>query len=120
MTGCSPLLSLPVLGVLVLSGCSQAAVPLDLTSPNPRLDQTKIAGYYGQEAAFFRLKAEELKERILVYEDLFGGDSDWVKGARLLARFYEESAAAQERLSQAHHELAGPGGLPSSTTPIRP
>ena len=62
-------------------GCAHGSEPLDLTSPNPASDQRKIANYYSREAEFFRLKADELSQRIVVYEGLFGPDSEWVKGA---------------------------------------
>ena len=88
-------------------GCVRTAGPLDLTSPNPNYDQTKIAGYHSQEAAFFRLKANELTQRVHVYEGLFGADSEWVKGARLLQQYYEDAAQEQDRLANLHLGLAG-------------
>lgn len=87
-------------------GCNGSAVPLDLTSSDPTVDQIKIAGHHDQEAAFFRSKAEEYRQRVLVYQDLFGTDSDWVRGAYLLARFYEAPAEEQERLAEDHHHMA--------------
>lgn len=88
-------------------GCARASAPLDLTSPDPNYDQNKIAGYYSREAVFFRLKAHEFAQRVLVYEGLFGVDSEWVKGARLLAQFYEDAAQEQDRLAGLHLGLAG-------------
>jgi hypothetical protein len=93
--------------------------PLDLSSPDPAYDQRKIASFHRREAHYFRLQAQELSERVLVYESLFGPDSEWVKGARLLARFYEESAEEQERLASSHlgladHKRSGPRAKPLS------
>ena len=92
---------------LAVLGCAHGTEPLDLTSPDPASDQRKIANYYSREADFFRLKAEELSQRIVVYEGLFGPDSEWVKGTRLLERFYKDSAEEQERRASSHLGLAG-------------
>ena len=86
---------------LLLVGCHKPAAPLNLNATAPAYEQSNIAGYHDNEAAFFRLKARELHQRMLVYWQLFGPDSDWVQGARILARFYEEAAQEQERLSGA-------------------
>jgi hypothetical protein len=99
--------------VLVLSlafselGCVRASAPLDLTSQNPYNDQNKIASYYSREANNFRLKAQELSQRASVYEGLFGSDSEWVRGTRLLEQFYKYSAQEQERLAAEHLDIAG-------------
>ena len=96
---------------LFLVGCHRPAAPLNLNSTAPVYEQSNIAGYHDNEAAFFRLKARELHQRILVYGELFGPDSDWVRSARLLARFYEESAQEEERLA---HTYASPMPTPRS------
>jgi hypothetical protein len=44
-------------------------------------------------------KAEDLSEQAAAYERLFGRDSDWVTGARLLAEYYEEEAKEKHRLA---------------------
>lgn len=88
-------------------GCAYVSVPLDLTSLDPTSDQRRIGDTYSREAVFFKFKAQEQAQRVLVYEGLFGADSDWVKGARLLERFYEEAAIEQERLASLHLGLAG-------------
>ncbi|HLZ35697.1 MAG TPA: hypothetical protein VKP13_16965 [Nitrospira sp.] len=106
-----------VLGTL---GCVRTSSPLDLTSPDPAQDQRKIAGYYSREADFYRLKADEFSQRAHVYEDLFGSDSEWVKGARLLIHFYEDAAKEQERLSSLHLNLAAHGRHDHSAKPVTP
>lgn len=88
-------------------GCAYVNVPLDLTSLDPTSDQRMIGDIHRREAVFFKFKAREQAQRMLVYEGLFGADSDWVKGARLLERFYEEAAIEQERLAGLHVGLAG-------------
>jgi len=88
-------------------GCAHGTEPLDLTSPDPASDQRKIANYYSREAEFFRFKADELSQRIVLYEGLFGPDSEWVKGARLLEQFYKDSAEEQDRRASSHLGLAG-------------
>jgi hypothetical protein len=54
-----------------------------------------------------RQKSEELLERTRPYESLFGADSDWVNGSRLLARSYEDEARTHELLAQKHLGLLG-------------
>jgi len=93
--------------------CTRSPGPLDLTSQDPSQDQRKIASYHTQQAVLLRLKAEELSQRVLVYEHLFGGESEWVSGARLLVQFYEEAAKEQERLADWHLGIAGNGHRPS-------
>ena len=53
---------------------------------DPSQDQWRIAEYYSREAADFRQKAEELHTRMLIYARLFGAESEWVRGTRLLAQ----------------------------------
>ena len=55
-----------------------------------------------------RQMAHDLSHRALMYERLFGPKSDWVEGTRLLAQFYEDAAAEQERMAARHLE-AVPG-----------
>lgn len=107
-------LAFPVLG------CIRASTPLDLTSQNPYYDQTKIASYYSREANNFRLKAQELSRRASVYEGLFGSDSEWVRGTRLLEQFYEYSAQEQERLAAEHLDIAGRERQSLIVRPARP
>lgn len=90
-------------------GCARTPVPLDLTSPDPSQDQRKIAGYHSREATLFRLKAEELSQQVVVYERLFGPESEWVEGARILVQFYEDAAKEQERLAGWHLGIADNG-----------
>lgn len=112
--------------VLVLSlafsalGCVRASAPLDLTSQNPYNDQNKIASYYSREANNFRLKAQELSQRASVYEGLFGSDSEWVRGTRLLEQFYKYSAQEQERLAAEHLDMAGRERQSVLVRPARP
>ena len=73
---------------------------------DPSQDQWKIAEFYSREATSLRQKAEELFARTLVYERLFGSNSDWVAGTRLLAQSYEEAAREHERLADKHFGLA--------------
>ncbi len=74
------------------AACSHARSELDLTDYDQIQDQHKIAGFYSQEAARLRLMARDLDHRAVVYERLFGPGSDWVAGARLLARSYDDAA----------------------------
>lgn len=87
-------------------GCANVTTPLDLTSLDPAADQRKIADYHRQDAVFFRLKARELAERIMVYQDLFGAESEWVNGARILEQFYETAAKDQDHQTILHLSIA--------------
>lgn len=95
-------------------GCTSSRTELDLTAYDTTQDQRKIAGYYAQEAARLRQTSEELSARIVLYERLFGPDSDWVAGTRLLAQSYEEAAKEQERIAGKHF------GLISGRQPLPP
>ncbi|MBS0157076.1 MAG: hypothetical protein JSR20_05360 [Nitrospira sp.] len=91
--------------VTLLPACSHAASELDLTRYDHAQDQQKIAAFYSQEAARLRLMARDLDHRAIVYERLFGPESDWVVGARLLARTYEDVAQDHELTAEQHLSL---------------
>jgi hypothetical protein len=115
-----PLVNLPTLviflGVLLLSGCTGGSTAvLDLGSQDSEQDHWAIASYYSREAALSRQQAEEMINRVAIYERLFGPESDWVAGTRLLVQFYEEEAREQERLADLHLEL-GKGRSPHQPT----
>ena len=101
-----PLVLVLLLGVLLVSGCTRGPrAVLDPVSLDPGQDHWAIASYYSHQAAMSRQQAEELTHRATVYEGLFGRESEWVTGTRLLARFYEETAKEQDRLADLHLEL---------------
>lgn len=101
------------LGVLLSVGCSGSTPPLELSSQDFGKYQEKIAVYHRNEARAMRLRAQEQHVRIGVYERLFGPDSEWVLGARLLAQFYEAAAGDQERQASVHEALGDAQGQPS-------
>jgi hypothetical protein len=84
--------------------------PLEMTTLDPAQDHWRIATTYTHEATAMRQKAEELFKRAAHYERLFGPDSEWVTGTRLLAQFYEDVARERERLAEVHVGLAGGHG----------
>ena len=94
-----------LLGFVLVSGCSSADV-LDLVSRDPGQDHGAIASYYTREAALSRQQAEELTDRVVLYEGLFGQQSDWVTGTKLLVKFYQEMALEQDRLAELHLKLS--------------
>ena len=105
-----------LLGVLLMSGCTRApTVILDPTSHDSGQDHWAIASYYSRQAAMSRQQAEEMTDRAVIYERLFGRESDWVTGTRLLEQFYEETAREQDRLADLHLEL-GRGRSPNQPT----
>jgi hypothetical protein len=106
-----------LLASFLLTGCSGGpAAPLDMTALNPGHDHGKIAAFYRHEAVVSRQQAEELAHRAVVYEWLFGRESEWVTGTRLLAQFYEEAAREEEQLASRHLELLGDNQAPSPPT----
>jgi hypothetical protein len=99
-----PVLTL-FLGFVLVSGCSSADV-LDLVSRDPGQDHGAIASYYTREAALSRQQIEELTDRAVLYEGLFGRESDWVTGTKFLVKFYQEMALEQDRLADLHLKLS--------------
>lgn len=94
--------------LLFATGCNRGLLaPLDTASLAPNQDHLKIASFYSREAMLSRQKAAEQANRALTYEQLFGPDSDWVTGAQMLTRFYEDAAREQDRQAGLHLELAG-------------
>jgi hypothetical protein len=93
-------------GACVLSSCARTATVLDLTTYDRAQDQNKIAEFYSQKAESLRYMARDMSQRAVVYERLFGADSDWVAGTRLLAQSYEDAAKEQDRKAEQHRELA--------------
>lgn len=89
-----------------MSSCVETGSPPDLSTMDPSQDQWRIAEYYSREAAHFRQKARDLHARGLIYQRLFGTDSEWVSGTHLLAQSYEDAAIERERLAAMHLELA--------------
>jgi len=89
------------------AGCVTAGDELELSSHDPAEDQRLIAERYSEEALRFHQKAEEAEARAAIYVDLFGLDSDWVKGTRLLAQSYRDAARQREGLAAEHVKLAG-------------
>jgi hypothetical protein len=110
---------------MLLIGCANPTQELDLSSYDPGQDQATIAQYLDREALRLRQKSEEMLNRAALYERLFGIDSDWVKGARLLAESYEEGAREHERMAGGHEASGGtshpffaaPSGRPLATAP---
>ena len=88
-----------------LAGCGNTAAVFDLESNDPRQDQKKIAEFYAHEATRLRQMAQDYDHRVAVYERLFGSQSDWVEGTRLLAQSYEAAAQEQERIAAHHRRL---------------
>ena len=96
------------LGFLLVWGCARGPTAvLDPISRDSGQDHWAIAAYYSRQAAVSRQQAEALTNRMAVYERLFGRESDWVIGTRLLAQFYEDAAREQDRLTDLHLELGG-------------
>jgi len=100
---------LVVFCLLAAIGCAQPIETIDMTSFDPSQDQMTIAGYYRDGAMDMREKAASLAESAVRYGHLFGPQSDWVSGARQLSQYYAAMAQEQERLAEAHTEVARTG-----------
>jgi hypothetical protein len=84
---------------------------------DPSPDQWRIAEAYSREAMRLRQKAQELSHRVVVYEHLFGKDSDWVSGTRVLTQSFEDAAQEHERVAQQHVDLARGQRMPRIVGP---
>ncbi|MBX3330809.1 MAG: hypothetical protein KF722_10440 [Nitrospira sp.] len=87
--------------LLGIGGCASSE-PLDMSSYDPSHDQKAIASYYRDQAVSMREKANAQATAAARYEALFGPEADLVSGARLLARYYEQTAQELERVAEAH------------------
>lgn len=96
---------------LSLTACHRGPIiplaPLHRGMDDQSPDHLKLASNYAREAKRSRQMAQEQADRAAAYEKLFGPDSDWVTGAKLLRQFYEESARELDREANLHLELAG-------------
>jgi hypothetical protein len=102
----------------IWAGCNTTDRELDLLSFTPSTDQPRVVRYYQNEAFRFRRQAEDADARAEMYERMFGPESDWVSGARLLAQAYRLAAEERDRLAQEH--LQAGQGAQSSASSIRP
>jgi hypothetical protein len=75
-------------------------------SLDPAQDHWKIASLYTQEANALRQRAEELNNQVATYEQIFGSDSEWITGSRILAQYYDNLAREREHQAALHLELA--------------
>ncbi len=98
--------SLLLVCLLEIVGCASHA-PIDMGSYDPSHDQRAIADYYRHRAFAMREKAAAQATAAVRYEELFGPDSDLVSGARLLARYYEQTALELDRVAEDHAAVAG-------------
>ena len=100
-SGVSAVTILLFLACLIAAACHRGPIlplaPLHTASRDPAQDHVSLASMYVRQATRSRELADEQANRALVYERLFGADSDWVSSAKLLARFYENAAREQEQ-----------------------
>ena len=100
--------------LFLLSACSAQSTSYELSSYAPAADQLALAGYHREEAQRLKQKSEELLARAELYDRLFGAESEWAKGTRLLAQFYDDAGREETRLAEQHVNLA-PGLARSNT-----
>ena len=87
--------------LLGIGGCASYK-SVEMNSYDPAHDQTAIADLYRNQAAEMREKANAQATAATRYEAIFGPEADLVVGARLLARYYRQTAQEFERLAEAH------------------
>jgi len=92
--------------VIVLGGCAAQSTSYELSSYAPAADQLALASYHREEAQRLKQKSDELLARADLYDRLFGADSEWATGTRLLAQFYDDAGKEQSRLAEQHINLA--------------
>jgi hypothetical protein len=94
-----------LLALQITVGCVRSSEPLDLSSSDPTHDQATIAASYRQQAETFRRNAHKLAGRLVSYQQIFGPQSDWALGTKLLMQFYEDAAIERERQAAQHDAL---------------
>ena len=99
-------------GACLLPGCVDAGTELELTTFDRGQDQEKITDLYREEAARLRYMARDLLDRAAVYGHVFGQDSDWVRGTRLLAQSYLDAARDHEAKAERHYQLSHESHFP--------
>lgn len=87
--------------------CARTQEPLTLDAHDSSHDGRKIAAYHANQAETLRKKAEDIFQQAAAYERLFGTESEWVAGARLLSQYYEEEAKEQEQLALRYRRALG-------------
>ncbi len=90
-----------------LHGCSASPKLLDFNAAETADERRAISEFYRKEAIMFRQKADEMQERATAYRPLFGEESDWVTGARLLGEYYQQEARDRQRLSDQYDSFSG-------------
>jgi hypothetical protein len=87
--------------LLGIGGCASYE-SVEMNSYDPAHDQTAIADLYRNQVAEMHEKANAQATAATRYEAIFGPEADLVIGARLLARYYQQTAQEFERLAEAH------------------
>ena len=93
--------------MLTLHGCSASPKFLDFNAAETADERRAVSEFYRKEAVMFRQKADEMAERATAYGPLFGEDSDWVAGARLLGEYYQQEARDRQRLADLYDSSYG-------------
>ncbi len=85
--------------MLDMQGCSASPKFSDFNAAETADERSTVAEFYRKEAIMFRQKADEMAERATAYRQLFGEESEWVSGARLLGEYYRQEARDRDRLA---------------------
>jgi hypothetical protein len=82
-----------------MGGCGGHRTPTESSTEKLYGKEVDLAAYYRDEAMMLRRKAEDMAGQAEAYRLLFGENSDWVSGARLLTEFYQRAAAERDELA---------------------
>jgi hypothetical protein len=119
-----PVPLLVVACAVVFQSCSANPTVLDFYTIQTPEERRAASEYFQNQAVRFRQQANEMAERAETYRQLFGEDSEWVNGTRLLSEYYEREAQERERRA-AQYRLGSspfddpdrPAHLPSRENP---
>jgi hypothetical protein len=99
-----------------LQSCSASPTVPDFYAVGSAEEQRIIGEYYRSEAAVFRQKADQMDERVRAYRQLFGEESEWVRGARALSEYYQRAAQERELLAE-QYQSSAVGTAPPEISP---
>ncbi len=113
----SPMRLLVLVAVCIPSihSCSASPTVPDFFMVGSTDEQRTIGEYYRREAVMFRQRADEMTERVIAYRQLFGEESEWVSGARVLGEFYQQEARERERLAEQYQSPSGDHVQPAAS-----
>jgi hypothetical protein len=99
-----------------LQSCSASPTVPDFYGVGSAEEQKTIAEHYRNEAAVFRQRADQVEAQVTTYRELFGEESEWVRGARALSEYYQRAAQERELLAE-QYQSSAVGTAPPEISP---